>query len=51
MELKGEETGEEMAAKVEKEPYVTQSGRRMKRTAKVDELWEREVGHRFLASF
>lgn len=37
VELKGEKNGEEMVAKVEKEPYVTQSGRRVKRTAKMGE--------------
>lgn len=37
VELKGEKNGEEMVAKVEKELYVTQSGRRVKRTAKMGE--------------
>lgn len=51
VELKGEEmgkeksedTGEEVAVKVEKEHSVTQSGRRVKRTAKMEEHWGREV--------
>lgn len=54
MELKGEEKGEEegkeksedtgeVAAKVEKEHSVTQSGRRVRRTAKMEEHWGREV--------
>lgn len=51
MELKGkekgkeksEDTGEEVAVKAEKEQSVTQSGRRVKRTAKMEEHWGREV--------
>lgn len=42
-EEKSEDTGEEVVAKVEKEHSVTQSGRWVKRTAKMEEHWGREV--------
>lgn len=56
---KGEDKGEdkvkdkceEMAAKIGKKPYVTQSGRRVKRAAKMEESWGREVARRYLAPF